>query len=402
MNKKLLVLAASHYQLDTIRTAKRLGHRVITLDNCPSNPGHLEADKSCNIDTTDMTAVLEAARIEGIDGVIAACTDVAVPTAAFLAQELGLTGTPLQSARIACSKILFRQFLVEHGFPVPRSLPIDSDSDPGAGLFEGERWIMKPDHSSGSKGIFIVGARSEFLERLPETMSFSPTGSGILESFIEGHQGTCEGVLRRGEIALACVLDRATADPPFVVTRGHLLPTRLSQALQQTLLSSLSRVWHLLGITDGPFDCDFVATSDGIYLLEISPRLGGNCISSLMRQALDFDIVEHSIRQALGEDPDLPSGVAVRPAATIILGVPDAGRLTFDQAEAESLRREPWVHSLYLDVDYGTLVQPFINGRHRIGEAIILGRDRSDVEAKIDELTRRLCLKAAGSPDHSR
>src|SRR5512136_1729181 len=104
MNKTLLVLAASRYQLETIRCAKRLGLRVITLDNLPDNPGHLEADRCYNIDTTDMEAVLDAARKERIDGVIAACTDVAVPTAAFLAQELGLAGPPLESARIVCSK----------------------------------------------------------------------------------------------------------------------------------------------------------------------------------------------------------------------------------------------------------------------------------------------------------
>jgi biotin carboxylase len=398
MNKKLLVLAASRYQIDTIRTAKRLGHQVITLDNCPSNPGHLEADKSYDIDTTDMKAVLETARIEGIDGVIAACTDVAVPTAAFLAQELGIAGPPLEGARIACSKILFRRFLAEHGFPVPRSFPIDSRSDPAPVVFESERWIMKPDHSSGSKGIFIVGSRSEFLERLPETLSFSPTGAGILEGYIEGHQGTCEGVLRRGKIALACILDRSTADPPFVATRGHRVPTTMSKDLQQTLLSSLSSAWHLLGITEGPFDCDFVATADSVYLIEISPRLGGNCISGLIRQALDFDIVEHGVRQALGEDPSLPAETRIRPAAIVILGAPDAGLLRFDRDQAELLRREPWVHSLSLDVDYGTPVMPFINGRHRVGEAILMGRDRPDVEAKIAELNRRLGLRAERPP----
>jgi biotin carboxylase len=338
--------------------------------------------------------VLEIARSEGIDGVIAACTDVAVPTAAFLAQELGLAGPPLQSARIACSKTLFRRFLTEHGFPVPRSLPIDSGSDPGTGIFEGERWIMKPDDSSGSKGIFIVCSRAEFLERLPETLSFSPTGTGILESYIDGHQGTCEGVLRRGKIELACILDRATADPPFVATRGHLLPTRLSEGLKQTLLVSLGSAWRLLGITEGPFDCDFVAADDGIYLIEISPRLGGNCISSLVRIAMGFDIVEHSIRQALGEDPPLPAGPRIRPAATVILGVTGTGLLRFDRIEAELLRQETWVNSLSLDVDYGARVRPFINGRHRIGEAIILGEDRLEVETHIAELYRRLHLRA--------
>jgi biotin carboxylase len=394
MNKTLLVLAASSHQLDTIRCAKRLGHRVITLDNRPENPGHREADKSYDIDTTDAKAVLEAARRERIDGVIAACTDVAVPTAAFVARELRLAGPPLESARIVCSKIRFREFLGGHHFPTPRRFPIASGHEPDAGLFKDRRWIMKPDRSSGSKGIFVIRSRAEFSERLPQMLTFSPTHNGILEEFIEGHQGTCEGIVRHGELALTCISDRATADAPFVATRGHALPSRLPLSLQTKLLEGLSDVLGLLNVTAGPFDCDFVATAEEVYLLELSPRMGGNCISALMRQALGFDLVEYSIRQALGEDPEPPAALSVRPSAAIILGVADAGLLVFDRSQVQSLRREPWVHSLSLDLDYGAPVQPFVNGRNRVGEAILFGKDRDDVDTRVAELHSRLRLRA--------
>ena len=81
----LLVLAASTYQLRTIRTAKRLGYRVVTTDNVPTNPGHALADQAYSTDTTDLEGVLAIARRERLDGVIAPCTDVAVPTAAVFA-----------------------------------------------------------------------------------------------------------------------------------------------------------------------------------------------------------------------------------------------------------------------------------------------------------------------------
>ena len=75
--KTLLVLAASRYQIPIITTAKRLGYRVLTIDNVPDNPGHALADQACFIDTTDIQGVLAVARRERVDGVIAACTDVA-------------------------------------------------------------------------------------------------------------------------------------------------------------------------------------------------------------------------------------------------------------------------------------------------------------------------------------
>ena len=222
----LLVLAASTYQLDAIRTARRLGYRVITVDNVPSNPGHALADRSYNVDTTDLEGVLRTARAEQISGILAACTDVAVPTAAHVAQALGLSGLPLASAQVLTSKIQFRNFLAEQEMPSPKSLSVGPDFVPAAGLFSAQSWIMKPDRSSGCKGTFIVETEDEFRRRLPETLAFSPKRA-ILEEFIHGHQGTCEGVLKDGRVGLEFFLDRQTPPTPYVTTIGNYYPSTL-------------------------------------------------------------------------------------------------------------------------------------------------------------------------------
>jgi biotin carboxylase len=394
MNKKLLVLAASSQQIETIITAKRLGYYVITLDNLPSNPGHALADLACNVDTTDREAVLEVACRENIQGIIAACTDVAVPTAAYVAHEMHLKGPPLASSQIMCSKVQFRNFLSSQGFAVPPHIPFETGFAPDRSLFQGTRWILKPNHSSGSKGVFIVDSKSEFLRRAVETLSFSPDRQGILEQFIDGSQGTCEGFLKDGQIALTFILDRHTADPPYVATTGHTTPSRLPPNLQRMLLNDLTRIWQVLGVTDGPFDCDFVATADTVYLLEISPRIGGNSISNLLRTALGFDIVKSGIRHALGEDVVLPLNLDTKPSAVVIFGVPNSGRLRYSRTQSDELIREPWLHTLSFEVEWNGLVRPFINSRERIGYAIVTGKDRAEVDSRVEELKRRLSLRA--------
>src|SRR5205814_6491021 len=93
-------------------------------------------------------------------------------------------------------------------------------------------WILKPDRSSGSKGIFTIRSSEQLAARLPETLAFSPTGTAVLEEFIDGHQGTCEGIVRNNRIARAFFLDRQTAPRPYVATHGHHVPTLLPQRLQ--------------------------------------------------------------------------------------------------------------------------------------------------------------------------
>ena len=118
-DKTLLVLAASMYQLDTIKTAKQLGYRVVTTDNVPDNPGHTMADHSYLVDTTDMEGVLNIAIHEKVCGIISPCTEVAVPTMAYVVERLGLNGPPFTSTQITCDKNVFRRFLRENAFPVP-------------------------------------------------------------------------------------------------------------------------------------------------------------------------------------------------------------------------------------------------------------------------------------------
>ncbi|MFZ2957049.1 MAG: ATP-grasp domain-containing protein, partial [Candidatus Ozemobacteraceae bacterium] len=297
-NKKtLLVLAASLNQIDTIRTARRLGYRVVTTDNRPENPGHALADRAYGADTCDIDAVLAIARDEHIAGVLAPCTDIAMPAAAAVADELGLPGPPPDSTGVVCDKARFRDFQVENRLSHPRYRRLDSV----AGLPEFDnvrRWVVKPCQSSGSKGIRVVSSIEELREALPAAFGFSKSTGVIVEEFLSGHQGTCEGWLCGGEIVWNCLLDRQTVSLPFVATCGHYVPTILSPTDQARVIKAIGEVWRRLRVADGPFDCDFVVNTEAVFILELSPRLGGNGISQLVHLAFGFDLVEHTVRWA--------------------------------------------------------------------------------------------------------
>src|SRR5262249_23644063 len=154
--------------------------------------------------TTDQRAVLALAERERIDGVIAPGTDVAVETAAFVAERLGLPGVRAQAARALTRKRAVRELLKRARPPCPR-LPAAGERD--ARSFAGSRWLVKPNGSSGSKGVFIVASRAELEARIGESRRFSIDGDALVEELIEGTQHTCEAVLQDGRIALALVTD---------------------------------------------------------------------------------------------------------------------------------------------------------------------------------------------------
>ncbi len=394
MSKALLVLAASIYQVPAIEAAKRLGYRVITTDNVPTNPGHALADASYQVDTTDVEGVLRLAAKEKISGVIAPGTDVAVITASRVAKALGLPGPSPEAAAALTSKLTFRAFLRDAGFACPRVVSVTAAMHLDGSLASNAKWLLKPNCSSGSKGIFIVTSFEEVSSHLAASRSFSLDGECFLEEFVEGSQHTCEGIIEGGKVVLSLLTDRDTASTPYTATTGHRVPSRLPECIQTKALSTIESVMARLGVRSGPFDCDFVATGDRVLLIEITPRLGGNSLSKLFKAALGFDLVAYAVATACGDRyPVLPS-TSPKPAAVRILGVEQDGRLTWNEKEAKLLAKQPWVDSLMFDVPCGSRVSPFVNGRNRVGEALITGDNRDELDAHLLEFSRRLALQA--------
>lgn len=151
--KKLLLLGGSAQQVIVIETAKRLGYYTVLCDFLTDNPGQYAADKFYLLSTTDKNAVLEVAEREQIDGALAYASDPAAPTAAFVAEKMGLPGNPYESVEIFCNKDKFRAFLAENGFSAPVAKGYASKEEALNNKLSFEySIIIKPVDSSGSKG----------------------------------------------------------------------------------------------------------------------------------------------------------------------------------------------------------------------------------------------------------
>ena len=233
----------------------------------------------------------------------------------------------------------------------------------------------------------------ELASRVAESRSFSVDGQALLEEFIEGTQHTCEGFLRDGQLIVALVTDRDTVAPPHTATKGHRVPSRLGEGQRSQAVAAIEDVLRLANIRNGPVDCDFVVNDRGIFLIEVTPRLGGNSLSRLVAVALDFDLVSAAVRTACGDPVPVAHQRPAKAAAISILGAMRAGPVTWNVDQARSLALEPWVSTLLFDIAHGEWAEPFVNGRHRVGEVLITGANRDDVDAKLDEVARRLDLR---------
>jgi len=312
-----MILGGTPFALPVIRAAHALGCRAITCDYLPGNPAHRYSDGYCNVDISDADATLAAARAIGADGITSFACDPGVVTAARVAEALGLPSCgPAESVALLQDKGRFRRFLAEHGFDVP---PSGVYRSPEAAVAEAGRFgwpvIVKPVDSAGSKGVGRADGPGELASRVTAALARSRRGEAIVEAFIpaRGHPSSGECFSVDGRLAFASFsnqfFDPAAPNPYAPV--GSSWPSDLPDGVTGALAGEVQRLLTLLGMGTSLYNVETRLGEDGRgYIMECSPRGGGNRLAECVERATGVPLVESAVRAALG----LPvTGVAQRP-----------------------------------------------------------------------------------------
>ena len=306
--KKVLLLGGSHFQVPSVKCAKKLGYYTITCDYLPDNPGHKFADEYHNVSTTDKEAVLKLAQDLKIDGIVCYASDPSAPTAAYVAEKMGLPGQPYKSVEILANKDLFRKFLTENGFNVPRARGFITKEDAHADWDNFKKPVMvKPVDSSGSKGVSKIEKQEDLDKAIDYALSFSRCKRFIIEEYVEkfGYQIAGDGFSVDGKLVFRCFANEhfnIHAGNPFVPI-GESWPYNMPQRVHDKLHAEIQRALDLLHMRSGAYNFDArIDENENVYLMEIGPRNGGNLIAQVTDYATGVDMVEYTIKAAMGED----------------------------------------------------------------------------------------------------
>ncbi|KOS69379.1 carbamoyl-phosphate-synthetase [Lysinibacillus contaminans] len=306
--KKLLMLGGAHSQIPAIKRAKEMGYYVITCDYFEENPGHQFADEYYNVNTTDKDAVLSLAKSLKIDGIVCYATDTALLTATYVAGKLGLPSHPYESVEILTNKDRFREFLKENNFKVPRFKGYNSFEEAKDDVHNFKiPWMVKPIDSSGSRGVSRIDSIDQLQEKVENALYFSKAKRFVIEEYIEknGFQisGDCFSV--NGKIVFRSfanthfALSNLNPFVPIAASWPYIMPEHIHNKIHD----EIQRVLDLLQMKTGTFDFDIVIDDrENVYLIEIAARNGGQWISQATKCATGIDLIEYTIRAALGED----------------------------------------------------------------------------------------------------
>lgn len=305
--KKLMLLGGLSYLLPVIAEAHKMGLYVITADYLPDNIAHKYSDEYCNVSIIDKEAVLSVAQRLQIDGILSHAVDPGVISAAYVAEKMNL---PFQcsyrAATILQDKSLFREFLSVHNFNCPHargySNVIDALDD-----VDYFTWpvIVKPVDSAGSKGVVRVDNKKDLSQAIKFALSESHKGRFIIEDFLEkeGFSFGSESFVVNGKLLYNAFYDQyfdCNATNPYTPS-AEVWPSSVALKFQDEVKQELQRLFTLLGVTTGLFNVECrVCVNGKVYLMEVSPRGGGNRLSEMLNYATNVNLIGAEIRKSIG------------------------------------------------------------------------------------------------------
>ena len=375
--KKLMLLGGIRYLLPVIKAAHKQGYYVITADYIPDNIAHKYSDEYVNVSIIDKEAVLKVAQEKQIDGIMSFGVDPGVVSASYVQNKMGLPSFgPFESVEILQNKDKFRAFLANNGFNVPQAKGFDSIEAAMTEMY----WypwpvIVKPTDAAGSKGVTRVDRPEDLKPALEYAMEHSISGHIIVEEFIEkaGCSSDTDSMSIDGNLVFTSFCAQrfdVNATNPYTPA-AYSWPSTFTKEQEDYLKSEIQRLITLLGLKTVVYNIETrIGTNGKPYIMELTPRGGGNRLCEMLRYATGVDMIT-AITRAIVGDPILEP-IEQKPYnghwAEIILHADKSG--VFDHLEiskdlpAEIVEEDLWVKQ-------GDNVESFEGANNAIGTLVL-------------------------------
>lgn len=382
--KKLMLLGGLRYLLPVIKAAHEQGYYVITADYLPNNIAHKYSDEYCNVSIIEKEAVLREAERLQIDGIMSFACDPGVIAASYVQNKMGLPSFgPFESIEILQNKDKFRSFLQRNGFNVPISKGFDS-IDAAMEEIYWYPWpvIVKPTDAAGSKGVTRVDKVENLRPALEHAMKNSISGHIIVEEFIEkeGCSSDSDSISIDGELAFVSFnaqrFDENASNP--YTPAAYTWPSTYTQEQEKYLTSEIQRLITLLGLKTVVYNIETRIGKNGKpYIMELTPRGGGNRLCEMLRYATGVDLITVITRAVVGDSINC---IEQKPYqghwAEIILHADTNG--IFDHLEigknlpADIIEKDIWVKK-------GEQVKSFEGANNAIGTLVLKFKEKNDM-----------------------
>jgi biotin carboxylase len=390
-DKTLMVLQAGQSQVRIMRTAQKMGLRVVATDRNKNAPGFLVADAGERVDVIDKEGTLKMAEKYGIDGILPG-GDVSLPTAAYVAEEMGLVGLTPEQAEIATNKELYYTVFEKTWIPYPRTQFITDLEECYKAIGElGFPVITKPTTSfGGSRGVKRINNWDDIEDSFVFAKNASKNGRVMVEKFIDGEEHTVESIIHDGKNYVLGISDKERIKESYCLATSLNYPSQLPEDTLGKIKELAGKIAEALQLQNWITHTEVITYEGEIKVVDFGARGGGAGYipAVIIPQLCGIEMMEEFIRILLGEEPHHVQGEFER-GVVYRFFTPPPGRVT-DIEGVEEVEAMKDVVDFHLYVKEGDIIPPLTTQLERSGYFVVKGNSFDDVIKKARHIENKV------------
>lgn len=306
--KNILIFGAGINQLTLIQACNDLGHRSIVIDPSDNAPGRAIANVFEVVAPDDYEKTKQIALSYKINGIATSQMENPLRLMAKLAEEFGFIFNSPEIIERSLNKYLMKQAFISKNVPHAKGIFFKDRNNLTKESLNGMKLplILKPVDSHSSRGVYRIDTFEQLYGFIEETLSFSRSGSFLIEEFIEGLEFSIESVTFKGKTEVIQFTEKIITPFPNVVEIGHIQPAELSNIEKEEIKKVVVKGIEALRLDNTVTHTEVKLSNSGPVIIEIGPRMAGDFISSyLVKHSCGVDFDRATILMSIGEQPYL-------------------------------------------------------------------------------------------------
>ena len=366
-NKSVLVFGCGELQQSIIGRAHKMGLIVVGIDPCVDAFCKDDVDAFEVVGGQDFEGTCAVVEKYGIDAIVTAATDKPLVMMARIAEKYGFPFFSVDTARWSTDKFQMKQRFLEGGVPCAKGRLVKSFEETAEMVYP---VIVKPRDNSGSRGVKLCRTREELIESMAEALEYSKLDSVLVEEFIEGQEYSIEGLHYDGKSEVIQFTEKKTTEFPYNVELGHKQPANLTEKQKDIIRDIVGKIGGALHFVNCPSHTELKINERGIFVIETSPRLGGDYITStLVPLSTGINMEDLLLHIALEIPIDTQSNRIELASGVEFFHFPE-GIVESINPELYSLIDYPGMYSFNLKLHPGDPVNKITSSLNRYGEII--------------------------------
>jgi len=282
--RDILLCDANFCVLPIVEAIKKRGYRLSVAGSLLKDPAHALADRSVDLDYSDVESLYQHIQESAYDGIVPGCNDRSYLSLAYVAEKLGYPGfDSFDTVLTIHHKDKFRLFAQKQGYPIPRAI---TSLDEAAQI----RFpvLVKPVDSFSGKGISKAKDLEALHQAWKEAEAYSPSGAVVAEEFIEGKLYSHSAFIKDKKIVVDFFVNEYCTVYPYQVNSSNL-STELDPVIMKGLREWTETFARDLDLCDGLVHTQFISDNKTFSLIEIARRCPGDLYSQLIQKSTGVD-----------------------------------------------------------------------------------------------------------------